>query len=138
MFLGRLICSFLSFSGFVYPVVTHWAWSSNGWLAQGIDVSYDNRTVHISYRDFAGSGVVHLLGGTSALVGASFLGPRIGRFHPGKHGISVDIKGHSVPLAALGAFILTFGFFAFNGGSQVRVLWMWSNTLNMSGACRVL
>lgn len=52
-------------------------------------------------------------------VGTSFLGPRIGHFHPGKEGIRVDIKGHSVLLAALGAFILIFGFFAFNGGSQV-------------------
>ncbi len=111
-----------SFAGFVYPVVTHWAWSSEGWLGAGIDINYNNKTVNIPYRDFAGSGVVHLLGGTSALVGASFLGPRIGRFLPGEKGVSVDMKGHSVPLAAMGGFILFFGFFAFNGGSQVSFL----------------
>ena len=108
------------FIGFVYPVVTHWAWSPEGWLGQGINVLYQNKTITIAYRDFAGSGVVHLLGGTAALVGAAFLGPRIGRFHLAKKDVHVDLKGHSVPLAALGAFILIFGFFAFNGGSQVK------------------
>ena len=110
-----------SLLGFVYPVVTHWAWSSEGWLGQGFDITHNNQTVNIAYRDFAGSGVVHLLGGTAALVGTAFLGPRIGRFHPGKKDVHVDFKGHSVPLAALGAFILIFGFFAFNGGSQVKL-----------------
>ena len=52
----------------MYPVVTHWAWSPQGWLGQGVDINYDNETVTIPYRDFAGSGVVHLLGGTAALV----------------------------------------------------------------------
>lgn len=51
-----------NFSGLVYPTVAHWAWSSEGWLAQGVEISYNNDTVVISYRDFAGSGVVHLLG----------------------------------------------------------------------------
>ena len=64
--------------------------------------------------------MVHLLGGTAALIGAAFLGPRIGRFHRGKKDVHVNLKGHSVPLAALGAFVLIFGFFAFNGGSQVK------------------
>lgn len=89
-------------TGFVYPVIAHWAWSGDGWLGAQ------------SYHDFAGSGVVHLTGGVSALVGAIMLGPRIGRFGEG----GCEIRGHSVPLAGLGGFILLFGFLAFNGGSQ--------------------
>ena len=68
------------------------------------------------YVDFAGSGVVHHVGGVCGFVGALFLGPRIGRFDA--RGKPVDIPGHSVPLASLGAFILLFGFFAFNGSTQ--------------------
>jgi len=91
-------------TGLIYPVVAHWAWTSGGWLAVN------------GYVDFAGSGVVHHLGGVCGFVGALFLGPRIGRFDA--RGKSVDIPGHSVPLASLGAFILLFGFFAFNGSTQ--------------------
>ncbi|PIK57678.1 hypothetical protein BSL78_05410 [Apostichopus japonicus] len=97
-------------TGIIYPVVSHWAWSDEGWLANGPDVAY---------RDFAGSGVVHMVGGTAALVGAAILGPRIGRFD--ENGKPVVIHGHTVPLVALGGFILLFGFFAFNGGSQASV-----------------
>ena len=96
-------------SAWVYPIVTHWAWSEDGWLNK------------IGYDDFAGSGVVHLLGATCALVACAFIGPRKGRFtHQGQ---PIDMPGHSVPLAALGGFILLFGFLAFNGGSQVRLLY---------------
>ncbi|KAK3861884.1 hypothetical protein Pcinc_032195 [Petrolisthes cinctipes] len=70
-----------------------------------------------AYQDFAGSGVVHLTGGIAALVGAIILGPRHGRFDSDSPGI----RGHSVPLAALGGFILLFGFLAFNGGSQASI-----------------
>ena len=94
-------------SGFVYPIAAHWAWTGQGWLAGH------------GYTDFAGSGVVHLLGGVCAFVGAAFLGPRIGRFGP--NGESLTIPGHSVPLAALGGFILMFGFFAFNGATEGAV-----------------
>ena len=74
------------------------------------------------FQDFAGSGVVHLGGGVFALVGAIMLGPRIGRFRPEIKGIdSPGIVGHSIPLVSLGAFILVFGFFAFNGGSQAAI-----------------
>ena len=73
--------------------------------------------VNLGYNDFAGSGIVHLLGGVCALVGCYFIGPRRGRFT--KDGTPIDMPGHSVPLAALGGFILLFGFLAFNGGSQV-------------------
>eukprot|EP00095_Tigriopus_kingsejongensis_P003363 maker-scaffold557_size137338-snap-gene-0.13 protein:Tk03363 transcript:maker-scaffold557_size137338-snap-gene-0.13-mRNA-1 annotation:"predicted protein" len=96
-------------TGWVYPPVSHWAWDANtpGWLNQ------------LGYQDFAGSGVVHLLGGTCALVGCVLIKPRMGRFD--SKGKVIDMPGHSVPLAALGGFILLFGFLAFNGGSQARI-----------------
>ena len=91
----------------MYPVVSHWAWDADGWLALK------------GYTDFAGSGVVHLTGGTCALVGTYLMGPRLGRFD--NDGKPREMPGHSVPLAGLGGFILLFGFLAFNGGSQVTV-----------------
>eukprot|EP00057_Strongylocentrotus_purpuratus_P029558 XP_011684032.1 PREDICTED: putative ammonium transporter 1 [Strongylocentrotus purpuratus] len=96
---------------FIYPIVVHWAWSSDGWLANGPS--------GIGYQDFAGSGVVHCVGGTAALVGAAILGPRIGRYD--ENGKSKVISGHTVPMVALGGFVLFFGFFAFNGGSQASI-----------------
>jgi len=93
-------------TGWVYPPVTHWAWDSNGWLTE------------LGYKDFAGSGVVHVLGGTCALVGCFFIGPRLGRFGTSSQD---HMPGHSVPLAGLGGFILLFGFLAFNGGSQLTI-----------------
>eukprot|EP00092_Neocalanus_flemingeri_P030375 GFUD01032973.1.p1 GENE.GFUD01032973.1~~GFUD01032973.1.p1 ORF type:complete len:789 (-),score=155.80 GFUD01032973.1:55-2421(-) len=97
----------IAISGLIYPVVAHWAWTPNGWLSVN------------GYIDFAGSGVVHHLGGVCGFVGAVFLGPRIGRFDV--KGKPVNMPGHSVPLAALGAFILLFGFFAFNGSTQAAI-----------------
>ena len=76
----------------------------------------------MGYADFAGSGVVHVLGGTCALVGCFWIGPRLGRFDSdGRPNLGHQMPGHSVPLAGLGGFILLFGFLAFNGGSQVNV-----------------
>jgi len=94
-------------TAWVYPIVTHWAWDKTGWLTL------------MGYKDFAGSGVVHLLGATCALVACAFIGPRKGRFT--NTGQPIDMPGHSVPLAALGGFILLFGFLAFNGGSQLSI-----------------
>ena len=96
---------FCFLKGWVYPPVTHWAWDSSGWLSK------------LGYADFAGSGVVHVLGGVCAFIGCAFMGPRFGRCT--KQGDPIDVPGHSVPLAGLGGFILLFGFLAFNGGSQV-------------------
>ena len=110
----------------MYPVVTHWGWSDDGWMKnvncrtinstseEGLKIS---EVVCISYADFAGSGIVHVFGAVCALIGCYFIGPREGRYT--SEGISVNIPGHSVPLSALGGFILLFGFLAFNGGSQV-------------------
>ena len=88
----------------VYPISGHWVWGG-GWLAE------------MGYHDFAGSSVVHMVGGVAALVGAKLLGPRIGKYT--KDGKSKAIPGHSLTLGALGVFILWFGWFGFNGGSTV-------------------
>ncbi len=90
-------------AAFIYPVVVSWVWSLDGWLAQ------------TGFVDLAGSGVVHAVGGMAALVGATILGPRVGRFDA--DGNSNPIPGHNVPLAVLGVFILLISWFAFNAGS---------------------
>jgi len=89
----------------IYPVVGHWIWNAEGWLFQK------------GMIDFAGSTVVHSVGGWAALVGALILGPRLGKY--GKDGKVNVIPGHSITLAALGVFILWFGWFGFNPGSTV-------------------
>eukprot|EP00094_Tigriopus_californicus_P008470 TCALIF_08163-PA protein Name:"Similar to amt-1 Putative ammonium transporter 1 (Caenorhabditis elegans)" AED:0.13 eAED:0.21 QI:0/0.33/0.14/0.85/1/1/7/0/450 len=101
-FNGYIIFSCI-ITGILYPIATHWCWAEGGWLAE------------LGFVDFAGSGVVHMSGGVSALVGAFMLGPRIDRF---KNKTSEYINGHSTPLVALGGFILVMGFMAFNAGSQ--------------------
>jgi Amt family ammonium transporter len=107
-------------TGFIYPMVTRWTWSSDGWLNQGMDYEFNGTTETISFYDFAGSGTVHLCGGTAALLGAIILGPRIGRFHHETNTV-IPIRGHSAPLAAFGTLILLIGFLAFNGGSQQTI-----------------
>lgn len=94
----------LAISLLVYPISGHWIWGG-GWLAE------------MGFHDFAGSTVVHMVGGVAALVGAKMLGPRIGKYD--KDGKPRAIPGHSLTLGALGVFILWFGWFGFNGGSTV-------------------
>ncbi|XP_012937656.1 putative ammonium transporter 1 [Aplysia californica] len=118
-FVAYFIYSFC-ITGIVYPVVTHWVWSSQGWLSAGDIYTIDGLSVQVGYQDFAGSGVVHCVGGVAAFVGAAVIGPRLGRFHE-ETGTSINLRGHSVPFAALGGFILLFGFMAFNGGSQLSI-----------------
>lgn len=90
----------------IYPVSGHWVWGG-GWLSQ------------LGFHDFAGSTAVHMLGGVCALIGAAFLGPRIGKY--GKDGKAKAIPGHNIPLGALGVFILWFCWFGFNGASTVSM-----------------
>jgi len=100
-----LIYSFL-ISAFIYPIVGHWIWGG-GWLS------------NMGFADFAGSTVVHTVGGCAALVGTLMLRPRSGKY--AIDGKTKVIAGHSIPLASLGVFILWFGWFGFNAGSTLSV-----------------
>jgi Amt family ammonium transporter len=88
----------------IYPISGGWQWQGSGWLTE------------IGFIDFAGSSIVHSVGGWAALVAAFMVGPRIGKYVNGK---VVPIPGHNQILATLGVFILWFGWFGFNGGSQL-------------------
>ncbi len=90
----------------IYPVSGHWAWGG-GWLSQ----------MAVPFHDFAGSSVVHMVGGMAAMMGAITLGPRIGKYD--KDGKAKAIPGHSMSMATLGVFILWIGWFGFNPGSQL-------------------
>lgn len=100
----------------IYPVSGHWTWGG-GWLMNGEAGSFMMNTFGTTFHDFAGSTVVHSVGGWIALVGAAILGPRIGKYD--KDGKSKAIPGHNLTIAALGVFILWFGWFGFNPGSQL-------------------
>ncbi|XP_031250918.1 ammonium transporter 1 member 2-like [Pistacia vera] len=107
--------SFLT--GFVYPIVSHWFWSSDGWASP---TRADNLLFGSGVIDFAGSGVVHMVGGIAGLWGAFIEGPRIGRFD--RSGRSVVLRGHSASLVVLGTFLLWFGWYGFNPGSFLTIL----------------
>lgn len=100
----------------IYPISGHWTWGG-GWLMNGEAGSFMMDTFGTTFHDFAGSTIVHSVGGWIALVGAAILGPRIGKY--GKDGKSKAIPGHNLTIAALGVFILWFGWFGFNPGSQL-------------------
>jgi Amt family ammonium transporter len=99
------------FCAVMYPLVANWVWNPNGWLAVR------------GFNDFAGSAAVHAMGGFSALAAAIVLGPRIGKYR--KNGDVNAIPGHNLPLAAIGAFILWFGWFGFNPGSTLGAVGNW-------------
>ena len=102
-------------SAIVYPVSGHWTWGG-GWLAD------------LGFHDFAGSTVVHSVGGWIAMVGAILVGPRIGKYRNGK---VYPIPGHSLSLAMIGVFLLWFGWFGFNPGSQLAASG-WANAVAIS------
>lgn len=91
-------------TAFIYPVVGHWIWQGDGWLTA------------LGFTDFAGSTVVHLTGAVGALVVAAMVGPRVGKYAKGVVNV---IPGHSIPLGALGVFILWLGWYGFNGASTL-------------------
>lgn len=99
----------------VYPIVVHWAWDANGWMS----AFNEDKFLANGYIDFAGSGVVHTVGGIAGLMGAMIVGPRIGKF--GKDGSINAIPGHNISLAVLGMFILWFGWYGFNPGSTLAL-----------------
>ena len=99
-------------SAIVYPIEAGWVWNPNGWLAQ------------MGFIDFAGSAAIHTVGGVAALIGAAFLGPRIGKYDYDKNGKVVKVNaipGHSLTLGALGTFILWFGWYGFNGAACTQL-----------------
>ncbi len=99
-------------SMFLYPLFGNWVWGG-GWLSQlGNNLGWGN-----GYLDFAGSSVVHAMGGLTALAGAMVLGPRLGKFN--KDGSPNAIPGHHIPMAVLGTLILAFGWVGFNGASTL-------------------
>ena len=108
-------------SAVVYPIEAGWVWNGQGWL------------VGFGYVDFAGSSVIHMVGGLTAFIGAALLGPRIGKYTKKKDG-SVEvhaIPGHSLTLGALGCFILWFAWYGFNGAAASTVeemAWILGNT----------
>ncbi len=117
----------IAVSALIYPIYGHWVWGG-GWLSK--------LPFGVGHVDFAGSGVVHTIGGFVGLAGAIVLGPRFGKF--GKDGKPRAIPGHSITLAALGTFILWFGWFGFNPGStfsahQLRIAVIAVNT-NLAAA----
>ena len=98
-------------SGLIYPIEAHWIWGG-GWLAQA------------GFHDFAGSCAIHMVGGISALIGAKFLGPRIGKFSYDESGKVTGVHafpGHNLPMGALGCFILWFGWYGFNGAAATSL-----------------
>ena len=105
-------------TGILYPIAGSWKWGA-GWLDA------------MNFQDFAGSTLVHSVGGWAALTGAIILGARKGRF--GKHGQITPMPGSNIPLATLGTFILWLGWFGFNGGSQLAL----SGNINASDISRI-
>ncbi|MBD5533836.1 MAG: ammonium transporter [Lachnospiraceae bacterium] len=98
-------------SALIYPIEAHWVWGG-GWLAQ------------MGFHDFAGSACIHMVGGVCALIGAKMLGPRIGKFTKDKKGKIKKVNafpGHSLPLGALGVFILWLGWYGFNGAAATTI-----------------
>jgi len=114
------LCYSLMLTGFVYPVVVHALWNSAGFLSAFNESPFRG----VGMIDFAGSGVVHMTGGATALIAAIVLGPRIGRFYD-EDGNPLDKPGefapHSVSLQVLGTFILWFGWYGFNPGSTLVI-----------------
>jgi len=104
------LSSFMVFSvllvGIAYPITGHWGWAGDGWLSQ------------LGFADFAGSTLVHSVGGWAALMGAAILGPREGKYR--EDGTPTAIPGHNMALATLGGFILWIGWFGFNPGSELE------------------
>jgi len=101
----------ICFCAILYPIVANWVWNPNGWLAAR------------GFNDFAGSAAVHAMGGFAALAAAIVLGPRIGKYN--EDGEANPIPGHNLPLAAVGGFILWFGWFGFNPGSTLGAVGNW-------------
>ena len=121
-FRGDIIYS-IGITGFIYPIVGHWAWGPDGFLAtMGSGTGF---LPHLGqpFRDFAGSTVVHTIGGIASLAGAIVLGPRIGRIFRRDDKVNGGMPaGHNLLVAAVGGFILWFGWYGFNPGSTLSAM----------------
>ena len=116
---------------FIYPIEGHWTWGG-GWLMNDAEGSFMMETFGTTFHDFAGSAIVHSVGGVLAIIGAIALGARRGKYSA--DGTSRAIPGHSLTWAALGVFILWLGWFGFNPGSQLAA----SGEVNRTAICHVL
>jgi Amt family ammonium transporter len=118
-FVGDLIYS-VAVSGFIYPIFGHWAWGPDGWLATMGSEGNFFPGLGTSFHDFAGSTVVHSIGGFVALAGAIVLGPRLGRKF--KRDGGGPMLPHDLTVATVGGFILWFGWYGFNPGSTLSAM----------------
>ncbi len=118
-FVGDLLYS-ICVTGFIYPVIGHWAWGPDGWLANMGSAGNFFPSLGMSFHDFAGSTVVHTIGGFIALAGAIVLGPRIGRKF--KRDGGAPMLPHDLTIAVSGGLILWFGWYGFNPGSTLSAM----------------
>lgn len=118
-FWGDLFYSF-GVSGFIYPIFGHWAWGPDGWLTTIGSEGHLFASLGVPFHDFAGSTVVHTIGGMIALAGAIALGPRLGRTF--KRDGGGPMPAHNMLIAAVGTIILWFGWYGFNPGSTLSAM----------------
>src|ERR1035437_450582 len=118
-FVGDLLYS-VGVSGFIYPIIGHWAWGPDGFLATMGSAGFFLPTLGQSFHDFAGSTVVHTIGGMVALAGARVLGPRLGRKF--KRDGGGPMLPHDLTIAACGGLLLWFGWYGFNPGSTLSAM----------------
>jgi ammonium transporter, Amt family len=118
-FVGDLVYS-LAVSGFIYPIIGHWAWGPDGWLANMGSAGNMFPSLGMPFHDFAGSTVVHTIGGFVALAGSIVLGPRLGRKF--KRDGGAPMLPHDLTIAVSGGLILWFGWYGFNPGSTLSAM----------------
>jgi ammonium transporter, Amt family len=118
-FVGDLIYSF-AVSGFIYPILGHWAWGPDGWLATMGSEGHAFASLGMGFHDFAGSTVVHTIGGFVALAGSLVLGPRLGRKF--KRDGGAPMLPHDLTIAVSGGLLLWFGWYGFNPGSTLSAM----------------
>ncbi len=121
-FRGDILYS-IGVTGFIYPIIGHWAWGPDGWLALMGTPGHFLSGLGQGFRDFAGSTVVHTIGGFISLAGALVLGPRIGRVFLRDDKENGGLQpSNNLPMASVGAFILWFGWYGFNPGSTLSAM----------------
>src|SRR5271163_1123074 len=118
-FIGDLLYS-VGVTGFIYPIIGHWAWGPDGWLANMGSAGNVFPSLGMGFHDFAGSTVVHTIGGFIALAGAIVLGPRLGRKF--KRDGGAPMLPHDLTIAVSGGLILWFGWYGFNPGSTLSAM----------------